>query len=110
MMSTEQREEAIARIQAVVPEMVFTRFTQILCMIEERNNDALVSALARQTTGNTMGFGYNMESNADKDTITPIREVLDLFEGWFITSVMETRSNGRIHWEVESIIGKEIKK
>lgn len=107
-MSEESRAEALNNISAVVPKVVFERFIMVLTQIEENNNNALVNALDRICRNVSTGFTYSMNSGETEDKITPIREALDLLEGWMITSTVTT-TTPRVRWGVESIIGKEVK-
>ena len=106
-MTPEERNKALQHIGALIPEVVFERFIMILTQIEERNNDALVHALDNICQEATTEFSYSMNTGENADTITPIREVLDLLEGWIITSQI-TSAEHRIRWGVNSIIGKEV--
>ena len=106
-MTSEERTNALRRIGAVVPDIVFERFIMILTQIEESNNDALVCALDRMCRKESDGFAYRMTTGENKETITPIREVLDLFEGWILTATVSV-INDRVKWDVSSIIGKEL--
>lgn len=108
MMSTDERQAALRNIARVVPSVVFDRLINVLTMIEERNNDALVHALSEVSTDPTHSFTYRMNTAEHEESITPIREILDLCEGWFITSNSVVSSGGRVRWEVHSIIGKEV--
>lgn len=103
MMSIEDRECAIANIQKTVPEEVFNSFVCVLPRVEESNNDALVSALNKIINNNKHTFMYRMNTGDNETTITPIREILDLFEGWFITSKSRQIADGKIVWDVKSI-------
>lgn len=107
-MTSEERADALRRIGALIPAVVFERFIMILTQIEENNNDALVHALDNICRDATDGFSYSMNTGENADTITPIREVLDLLEGWIITSQI-TSTEHRVRWGVNSIIGKEVK-
>ena len=108
MMDTDERQAALRNIEKVVPSAVFDRLINVLTMIEERNNDALVHALSEVSTDPTHTFTYRMNTEEHEESITPIREILDLCEGWFITSKSVLGTSGRVRWEVESIIGREI--
>lgn len=107
-MTSEERAQALNRIGAVIPKVVFDRFIMVLTQIEENNNNALVNALDRICRDISDGFSYSMNTGESADTITPIREVLDLLEGWIITSQI-TSTEHRVRWGVSSIIGKEVK-
>jgi hypothetical protein len=108
MMDADERKAALRNIESVVPSAVFDRLINVLTMIEEHNNDALVHALSLTSTDPSHSFTYRMNSAEHKETITPIREILDLCEGWFITSKSVVGTSGRVRWEVESIIGREL--
>lgn len=107
-MTPEERNKALNHIGALIPEVVFERFIMILTQIEERNNNALVHALDNICRDVTNDFSYSMNTGESADTITPIREALDLLEGWIITSQI-TSTEHRVRWGVSSIIGKEVK-
>lgn len=107
-MNEEQRAEALKHISTLIPKVVFDRFIMILTQIEERNNNALVHALDNLCKDATNGFTYSMNTGENADKITPIREALDLLEGWIITSQI-TSTEHRVRWGVNSIIGKEVK-
>ena len=103
MMSIEDRERAIANIQKTVPEEVFNSFVCVLPRVEAYTNDALVSTLNKSINNNKHTFMYRMETGDNETTITPIREILDLFEGWFITSKSRQNPDGMTVWDVKSI-------
>lgn len=107
-MNTDERRTALRDIARVVPSAVFDRFIAILITIEEHNNDALVRALSKASTDPTHFFAYVMNTGEHVETITPIREILDLCEGWFITSTSVVNPGERVIWEVHSIVGKEV--
>ena len=107
MMDVDERKAALNNIASVVPSAVFDRLINVLTMVEERNNDALVHALSEVSINPTHTFTYLMNTNEHEETITPIREILDLCEGWLITSTFSLSSSGRAKWSVKSIIGKE---
>jgi hypothetical protein len=109
MMSTDERQTALKNIASVVPSAVFDRLINVLTMIEERNNDALVQALSEVSTNPTHSFAYRMNTKDHVESITPIREILDLCEGWFITSHSVANPDERVRWEVNSIIEEGIK-
>ena len=108
IMSTDERRTALANIARVIPSAVFDRFIHVLTAVEERNKDALVHALSRASTEPTHYFAYVMNTGEHVEAITPIREILDLCEGWFITSTSVVNPGERVRWEVNSIIGKEV--
>lgn len=110
MMDADERKIALRNIERVVPSAVFDRLINVLTMIGEHNNDALVHALSGLSTDPVSSFIYRMKIEEHEETITPIREILDLCEGWFITSKSTVGVNGRVNWKVESIIGKELPK
>lgn len=107
-MTEEERTQALNHINALIPKIVFDRFIMILTQIEEKNNDGLIRALDNICRNATDGFFYSMNTGESTDTITPIREALDLLEGWIITSQIASTEH-RVKWEVDSIIGKEVK-
>ena len=108
--SADERKIALRNIESVVPNIVFDRFISILTKVEGCINDLLIEALGKASTNPTYTFTYLMKTNESEETITPIREILDLCEGWFITSTSTPGSNSRVQWKVNSIIGKELPK
>lgn len=110
MMNEDERKAALRNIASVVPSAVFDRLVDVLALVEEHNNDPLVAALSRVSTDPAHTFTYLMNKDEPEETITPIREILDLCEGWFITSKSAIGMSGRVIWKVESIIGKELPK
>lgn len=104
-MTPEERNKALNRIGAIVPKVVFERFIMVLTQVNERNNNKLIDALSRMCTDESDGFWYNMDTGELQDTITPIREIIDLLEGWILTATINTEHD-RIQWHVQSIIGK----
>ena len=108
MMNTGERQAALRNIEKVVPSAVFDRLINVLTMVEERNNDALVQALSKVSTNPTYTFTYRMQTEENVESITPIREILDLCEGWFITSHSIISLGGQVRWVVKSLIGKEL--
>ena len=105
-MNENERARALRNIQALVPDVVFDRFIMILTQINTANNDALVFALNSTCCDKNHTFIYRMSTGQTEADITPIREILDLFEGWIITS-KAVIGPSQIRWEVESIVGKE---
>lgn len=110
MINEDERKAALRNIASVVPNAVFDRLIKVLTLIEGTNNDLLVGALGRASTNPAHTFIYRMNTGEHEETITPIREILDLCEGWFITSKSTVGVNGRVRWEVVSIIGKGLVK
>lgn len=108
MMNTGERQAALRNIEKVVPSVVFDRLINVLTMVEERNNDALVQALSKVSTNPKHTFTYRMQTEENVESITPIREILDLCEGWFITSNPIISLGGQVRWVVKSLIGKEL--
>ena len=108
-MSTDERRTALANIARVVPSAVFDQFLHILTAVEERNKDVLVRALSRASTDPTHYFAYIMNTGEPVEAITPIREILDLCEGWFITSHSVANPDERVRWEVNSIIEEGVR-
>lgn len=104
-MTPEERNKALNHIGAVIPEVVFERFIMILTQVSENNNNKLVEALDRMCTDGSDGFWYNMDAGEKQDSITPIREIIDLLEGWMLTATVDT-THDRVKWHVQSIIGK----
>jgi len=102
-MTPEERNKALNRIGAVIPEVVFKRFIRILTLVSENNNNKLVEALYRMCIDDSEGFWYNMDAGEKQDTITPIREIIDLLEGWILTATVDT-THERVKWHVQSII------
>ena len=107
MINEDERKAALRNIASVVPSAVFDRLVNVLTLVEGTNNDLLVGALGRASTNPAHTFTYLMNTNEHEETITPIREILDLCEGWLITSTFGLSSSGRAKWSVKSIIGKE---
>ena len=110
MMSLDERKTALRNIESVVPNVVFDRLLIILTKVGGCINDLLVEALGKASTNAAHTFTYLMKTNEHEETITPIREILDLCEGWFITSTCSRSSSGRVKWNVKSLIGKELPK
>ena len=108
-MSEEERAEMLHRISALLPTIVFTQFTMVLTQIQGTNHDALIHAIDGicRNTGTTFTYRMNADETADK--ITPIREALDLLEGWILTSSYSMGGRNRIEWTVASIVGKVAK-
>ena len=106
MMSADERKIALRNIESVVPSVVFDHLINILTKVGGCINDLLVEALGKTSTNPTHTFTYLMKTNEREETITPIREILDLCEGWFITSTCSRSSSGRVAWKVKSIIEK----
>ena len=104
-MTPEERSQALSHIGAIIPKVVFERFIMVLAQVSERNNNSLINALNRMCTDESDGFWYNMDTGELQDTITPIREIIDLLDGWILTATVNIESN-RVQWHVQSIIGK----
>lgn len=102
-MTPEERNDALNRLKLIIPKVVFERFIMVLAQIGERNNNKLVEALDRMCTDKSDGFWYNMDTGEKVETITPIREVIDLLEGWILTATVDT-THDRVKWHVQSII------
>lgn len=110
MMNEDERKAALRNIASVIPSAVFDRLINVLTLVEGHNNDLLIAALSRVSTDPAHTFTYLMNTNEHEETITPIREILDLCEGWFITSTFSLSSSGRAKWNVKSIIGRGLPK
>ena len=108
IMSVDERRAALRNIARVIPSVVFDRFIQVLTTVKEPLDDVLVRALSDISTDPMRTFCYRMKKEEPEDAITPIREILDLCEGWFITSNSVVTLDERIKWEVHSIVGKEV--
>lgn len=108
MMSVDERKVALRNIESVVPSVVFDHLISILTKIGGCTNDLLVEALSRTSINPAYTFTYLMKTNERAETITLIREILDLCEGWFITSTCSMSSSGRVKWNVKSIIKKKL--
>ena len=104
-MTPEERNKALQNIGAIIPGIVFERFIMILTQVGERNNNKLVEALNRLCIDDSDGFWYNMGTGELQDTVTPIREIIDLLDGWILTATVSTE-HGRVQWHVESLKGK----
>ena len=104
-MTPEERNAALKRIGSLVPGIVFERFIMVLTQVSERNNNKLVEAINQMCIDESDGFWYNMDTGDLQDTITPIREIIDLLDGWIFTATLNTEHD-RIQWHVQSIIGK----
>lgn len=107
-MNADEKKTALKNIANVIPSVVFDRLINILTRVEGCNNDMLVAALGKASINPAYIFTYLMKTNESKETITPIREILDLCEGWFITSTSTVSSGERVRWNVKSLIGKEL--
>lgn len=101
-MNTEERITALKNISAVVPPTVFDRFLIILTHIDESHNMQLVNAISNLCIKKSSVFFYTMSTGDTIETITPIREILDLLEGWILTSTVVSSAN-RIKWQVNFI-------
>ena len=108
-MSEEERSEMLRRISALLPTIVFTQFTVVLTQIQGANHDALIHAIDGICRREKDTFTYRMNSDETADKITPIREALDLLEGWILTSSCSMGSRNRVEWTVASIVGKVAK-
>ena len=102
-MTPEQRNDALNRLKTVIPTVVFERFIMVLTQVSESSNNKLVEALDRMCTDDSDGFWYNMNTGETQDVITPIREIIDLLEGWILTATVDTTHN-RVKWHVQSIM------
>lgn len=109
-MDVDERKAALKNIANVVPSVVFDCLINILTTVGQHTNDAIVTALNKASTNPTFSFTYIMNPEYNEGSITPIREILDLCEGWFITSTSSLDLNGRVHWHVKSLIEKELPK
>ena len=85
--------------------MVFDRFIMVLTQVSEKNYNKLIEAVNRMCIDESDGFWYNMDTGELQDTVTPIREIIDLLDGWILTATVNT-SHDRVQWHVQSIIGK----
>ena len=73
--------------------------------VSEKNYNKLIEAVNRMCIDESDGFWYNMDTGELQDTVTPIREIIDLLDGWILTATVNT-SHDRVQWHVQSIIGK----
>ena len=105
-MTEEERADFLTTIQNNIPEIVFERFCIILSQIRSTvNNNKLIEALGKICKNQSKDFCYVMDIGQSKDTITPIREVIDLLDGWIITA--QSKIDGTIiQWEVNSILNE----
>ena len=104
-MTQEERAKALNNIGAIIPRVVFDRFIIILTQISGCNDDRLIETLNRICTNKSDGFCYTMGEKDKQETITPIREAIDLLEGWILTATVNT-THDRVKWHIQSIIGK----
>lgn len=102
-MTPEQRSDALNRLKTVIPTVVFERFIMVLTQISESNNNKLVEVLDRMCTDDSDGFWYIMNTGETQDVITPIREIIDLLEGWILTATVNTEHD-KVQWHIQSII------
>lgn len=104
-MTIEEREININDIQNMIPDRIFTNFCEILTQIGDENNarDSLIAALGRVCRKESHSFAYVMKATYNENTITPIREILDLLDGWLISSKVVSTSP-RTRWAVDSIV------
>ena len=104
-MTQEERAKALNNIGALIPKVVFDRFIMVLTQVSEKNYNKLIEAVNRMCIDESDGFWYNMDTGELQDTVTPIREIIDLLDGWILTATVNT-SHDRVQWHVQSIIGK----
>ena len=102
-MTPEERNKALDHIRTIIPKVVFERFIIVLAQVGGSNNNKLVEALDRMCIDESDGFWYNMDTGESQETITPIREIIDLLDGWMLTATIKMESN-RVQWHVQSII------
>lgn len=105
IMTTEERKSNIDAIHNMIPECIFTNFCEILTQIEDEDNskDLLIQALGRICRKESHSFAYLMKSEDNENTITPIREILDLLDGWLVSSKVVS-TVPRTHWAIDSIV------
>lgn len=101
-MTVEERNKALGIINDNIPTIIFEQFLEVCTQINETNRDALIQAISRLHTKGITQFYYSMNSGELENQITPIREALDLLEGWDITSYVCDREP-RISWKVKLI-------
>lgn len=104
-MTVEEREININDIQNMIPDCIFTTFCEVLTRIGDESDakDSLIAALGRVCRKESHGFAYIMKADYNENTITPIREILDLLDGWLVSSKVVATSP-RTRWAVDSII------
>lgn len=105
-MTPEERSRALDRIKAMIPYEVFKRFVIVLIQVNnKRENNDLVRALNRMCEDESYDFWYTMDKDEYQDTITPIREIIDLLDGWILTATISNEHDMTL-WHVKSIIGQ----
>ena len=104
-MTTEERKSNIADIQHMIPDCIFTTFCEVLTRIGDESDakDSLIGALGRVCRKESQGFSYIMKATYNENTITPIREILDLLDGWLVSSKVVS-TVPRTRWAVDSIV------
>lgn len=95
-MVSAERAKQIMFIHSHLPETVFTTFTSLLTYLNEDNQDKLIYILSRccDPQDSLDNFTYAMPIKAKTRIHTPVNEILDLLEGWIITSVEEIVTDG----------------
>lgn len=101
-------KKALHTIQTMIPIEVFKQFCQVLSCINAPISDMLITSILSICTKKEKGFTYRMKTSDNINTITPIREALDLLEGWIITATVTTTAP-RVEWRVTAIEKEESK-
>jgi len=105
-MTLEERRQALNSIETMIPGIIFKRFMIALAQVNNQQDKyALLRVLSRMCKDESHEFWYTMEKDESQDTITPIREIIDLLDGWILTATVSTGLDMTL-WHVQSIKGK----
>jgi hypothetical protein len=102
-MSEDEREEYMKVIQDNLSDILFTRLILLLTDLDTHTTDMLIEALANMFMKKAAGFWYKMTEEATIQTISIVREVIDLLDGWVITSYADWSYTGTLAWHVSPI-------
>lgn len=102
-MSREEREEYMKTIQTNLTDILFTRFIILLTDLDPEATDSILQAFGHIFNKKATSFWYEMPEEATINTISIMREIIDLLDGWVITSYAK-QDNGTLAWNVSSII------
>lgn len=101
-MTDEERVRAMYNIQFQLPDIIYNRLTEILDSIKTDAHDSIINALDKMVTNRCAGFIYHMQTGQTEKDTTPITELIDLLDGWILTSHLSIIKNHTC-WNVNVI-------
>ena len=105
-MNYDERKEALDYIRTKIPKEVYVDFMVAIARVHKGNDDRVIQVIKKICNGTLNHFRYQMDYEEEANKITPIREILDILEGWIITSTIE-QTSPRVTWLATTISESE---